>query len=453
MPHNRWDNGQPIDVDSDGWVRRLASGQAVATLMCWNAGGQYPGGDYTCLFDGDGDLEFMLDAQVVERDVGRLVVRVTPGRSDGIWMRLTRTNQQNPLRNLRLVMPGFEDTYQDEPFHPEFLARWSKFKVLRFMDWQRTNNSRIAHWSERATPGRVNQTGPGGVALEHMIALCNKLDADPWLCIPLHADLGYVQQFATMLQAQLEPERKVYLEHSNEVWNGVFQQNRDAAALGRARNLAGTDHEAAMYFHGLRTVEVGAAVEAVMGGDRVVRTLGMQAATPWWVDHLLGYGEVWRGVDAVAVAPYVGNDLGDPTTQNTVVNMSVEQVIGFLLQDTQRMMGNVRQAVTHCANRNLDLVAYEGGQHLVGYAGAENNQALTNLFIRVNGDPAMETVYTAYLDAWKQTGAHMCVLYSSLEGWSKWGSWGMVRSPTADLTREWKYKAAVDFIGASPRWW
>jgi hypothetical protein len=133
--------------------------------------------------------------------------------------------------------------------------------------------------------------------------------------------------------------------------------------------------------------------------------------------------------------------------------MSVEEVVGVLLQDTQRMMNNVRQSVEHCTNRNLELIAYEGGQHLVGYFGAENNQALTNLFIRVNGDPAMETVYRAYLDGWKQTGAHMCVLYSSLEGWSKWGSWGMVRSHTADLTREWKYKAAVDFIDANPRWW
>jgi hypothetical protein len=42
---------------------------------------------------------------------------------------ITSTNPANPLRNLRVIMPGFEATHQRQPFHPWFLKSLERFSV------------------------------------------------------------------------------------------------------------------------------------------------------------------------------------------------------------------------------------------------------------------------------------------------------------------------------------
>jgi hypothetical protein len=48
---------------------------------------------------------------------------------------IARTNPANPLRNVRVIMPGFEATDAASPFHPALLNWLRGFSVLRFMDW------------------------------------------------------------------------------------------------------------------------------------------------------------------------------------------------------------------------------------------------------------------------------------------------------------------------------
>ena len=117
--------------------------------------GHYPAGDYICLYDGEGVIEWIQDGHVVEKTPGREVVRVTP-TDDGVVCRIVSTNPANHLRNIRFVMPGFEATYATNPWRPGFLSRWEKFKVLRFMDWQRTNHSPLGRWSKRTLPTRFS---------------------------------------------------------------------------------------------------------------------------------------------------------------------------------------------------------------------------------------------------------------------------------------------------------
>jgi hypothetical protein len=46
----------------------------------------------------------------------------------------------DPVRNIRLIMPGFLATHEAQPFHPFFLKHIERFSTLRFMDWQHTNS-------------------------------------------------------------------------------------------------------------------------------------------------------------------------------------------------------------------------------------------------------------------------------------------------------------------------
>ena len=69
--------------------------------------------------------------------------------------------------------------------------------LLRFMDWQSTNNNPTQSWGERALPShQFWMDERRGVPLEVLLALANVLGADPWLCIPHRADDAYVTAFA-----------------------------------------------------------------------------------------------------------------------------------------------------------------------------------------------------------------------------------------------------------------
>ena len=47
----------------------------------------------------------------------------------------------------------------------------------------------------------------------------------------------YVREFARLVKGKLDPERRVYVEYSNEVWNGQFQQSKYATEQGQTLSL------------------------------------------------------------------------------------------------------------------------------------------------------------------------------------------------------------------------
>ena len=94
----------------------------------------------------------------------------------------------------------------------------------------------------------------------------------------------------------------------------------------------------------------------------------------------------------------------------------------------------------------LKLVAYEAGQHLVGVAGAENNDQLTQLFLKANADARMGALYTQYLSTWTNNGGDLLCHYNSVGTWSKWGSWGLLQYYNDKPTP--KFKAVIDWANA-----
>jgi len=66
-----------------------------------------------------------------------------------------------------------------------------------------------------------------------MALLCNAVDADMYVCVPFLATDAYVDSLANLLKNMLEPERKIYVEYSNELWNGAadydMHRNHDSA--------------------------------------------------------------------------------------------------------------------------------------------------------------------------------------------------------------------------------
>ena len=213
----RRDGAPTVPTDEHGWPLP-EPGRSVASLLFSDMDGHYPKGDYVCTWMGTGRVGFERAARIVESGEGRAVVRVDPARGD-VLVRIDESDPADPVRDLRLWMPGFEEA--SEPFHPLFLERLAPFGVLRFYPWGRCFSAK-GDWSRRATRASARQSGTEGVAVEYMVELCNVLEADPWFCMPHLADDEFVRSFAELVRDTLHPDARIYVEYSNEVWNGIF---------------------------------------------------------------------------------------------------------------------------------------------------------------------------------------------------------------------------------------
>ncbi|PZV15148.1 MAG: hypothetical protein DCF22_07805 [Leptolyngbya sp.] len=459
-----WGEGGTLKLTREGWIASLEPGQTAETVMM--IGKHFPSGKYTLLYDGDGKIGFTFDtAKIISQSPGKMTVDVTID-GEGVFMKILETNPSNPIRNIRFIMPGFENTYQTQPFHPVFLERLKPFKTLRFMDWAATNNSKLVNWSDRATPSSPSQASGKGVALEHLIQLANTLKVDPWFTLPAQASDDYVRQFAVMVRDRLDPSLKVHVEYSNEVWNSMFSQAKYAGEKGLERRLDDTSWGAGLRYYSERSVEIFKIWEDVFGASRksrLVRVLAGQAANPWTAEQILGWKDAYKHADVYAIAPYfdgLGDDdkdgwsnINDVKNVSTTINLTPDQIIDGMIKEMPTEIKAMFDGNAAVAKRfGVALVAYEGGAHLTSYQFPEDKIAkMTTLFTAVNRSPRMRGVYTAYLNQWKQSNGKLFNQFTDVAAPSKWGFWGALEYQNQAISTAPKYLGLTDFIRANSK--
>ena len=452
----QWDDGRPFDLDSNGWVRSLQPNQIARAVVMTLPPNSYPSGTYIVLYDGEGTLNYEGSARknTASSRPGRDVLDVDSSQASastglgGLRIDITRTNPLNYIRNIRVLLPGgscandatrwcaadsdcaqsacepFESTYTRKRFHPVFLQSLSHFGVIRFMDWGVTNNSTVQGWDQRS---KVTDAiwAKRGVPFEVMIELANTLHIHPWINIPHLADDNFVVSLAALVKSTLDPRLLAHIEYSNEVWNNGFTQYRYAADRGRALGLATVEWEAAWRFYAIRSKEVFQYFENVFGGPaRVKRILASQAASSYVSETILKTGDAYLYADALAIAPYFGHEYGGAQA-SAVATWTPDQLFTSLLNSSiPTSIGWMRAQKGVADKYGLELVAYEGGQHLVGVHGGQDNASLTALFQAVNRDVRMRALYASYLDGWAATAPGLFVHFNHVESFSKWGSWG-----------------------------
>jgi hypothetical protein len=285
-----------------------------------------------------------------------------------------------------------------------------------------------------------------------MIELANVQGANPWFCMPHRASDDFVRQFAALVKKQLKPSLKVYIEYSNECWNGMFQQATYCREQGKKFRLSKNDYEAQLRYHSQRAVEIFKIWEKEFGGrKRLVRVLGAQAANPWTGTTVMDWKDAYKNADAIAIAPYFGSEFGDPKSADKMASLSVDELLQACRRSIREREKSTRRFADEARKRHLRLIAYEGGQHLVGVRGAENNERLTKLFHAANRAAAMKEVYLEDLKAWKECGGGLFCVFSSLGGYSKWGSWGILESEKQAPDTSPKYQAFLELLGKKAR--
>lgn len=461
-----WEDRRPLALDENGWVKRLEPGQVARTLLFWTEKSQHPFGDYIVMFDGDGDLDFWNTAEVVASGPGRKVVRVKDA-PDGIALFLTRTNPDNPLRNIRVMLPGSacasdhgRACHSDAEcggtpcvrlesagwrYHPDFLSSLRPYGVIRFMNWMATNGSTERTWADRPKPTDARWT-IHGAPVEVLVELTNELGADPWFSLPIGVDDDYIRNFASYVRDHSKSHR-IYIELSNEVWNDQFQQAAYAEERGRTLRLSSDKFEARLRWYSKRSVELFRIFESVFGGkDRLVRVLGSQAANPWVSETILSFDDASRHADALAIAPYLGSELGTSESPVNLTRMSIEGLMKELENGAVERVSKMMKKQADVAGRfGLRLVAYEGGQHLVGVGPLESDPHVNELFDAANRDPRMKQTYLKYLSRWKAAGGDVFVHFTHFGGYSRWGRWGAIERVGQDRAQAPKLDALLTF--------
>jgi hypothetical protein len=420
----------------------LRPGQTVETLIFRDLDGHYPSGEYVATYAGVGEVEItQYDVEsVVSAATGRIVFRVKPGNG-GILVKILSSSPLDPIRDIHVWAPGFENA--SSPFHPLFCERLQPFRIVRFMDWQRTNGSPLADWSQRSKPGDARYSTDLGVPLEVMIDLANQCQAHPWFCIPHQADDDFVRSFAKLVKERLDPKLKAHVEYSNEVWNWGFAQAKYADERGKKLKLAAPDH---LRFYAKRAVEVfDIFVDVFSGTDRLVRILGGQFANPRDCELMLASDDAYLKADALGVGAYFGYEFGAPKNVDATLKLSVDEILHRCEQEidgTHREL--IRRQVALANKFNLRLVAYEAGQHLVGHGGAENNHALEQHLIAANRHPKMAMLYRQQVSHWFKEGGGAFLPYSFVGQPSKWGSWGVLEYQDQPVQQAPKYRALAE---------
>jgi len=190
------------------------------------------------------------------------------------------------------------------------------------------------------------------------------------------------------------------------------------------------------------------------GSTRLVRVMGSQAANPWVSEQVLDFGEAPAHVDALAIAPYLGGYLGGPSEQARVAAMTIDDLLTELADVAlPESAAWIADSAAVAAERGVRLVAYEGGQHLAGSGGVENDDTISALFDAANRDPVMGELYDAYLQAWRDGGGQTFVHFVNCGGYSKWGRWGALEYLVQPRASAPKYDALQRFIETQPAWW
>ncbi len=425
--------------------------------------------DFVLTWDGVAQVELVnhwSSPQLISSSEGRAEIRMDD--DSFLFIKFSNTDANDPLKNVRLVKKEHENLNQI--FTPEFLDLLAPFRVYRFMDFMQTNGSVVVNTEDYSSDNNLFKSQ---VPLADITALVNEQNADPWICIPLTASDSFVYDIINRVCDNLHPNKTLYLELSNEVWNGIFESHAQAGDSARALGLTFSENnwEAAPVYYGYRSAQIHDIADSIIkakNSDIILkRVIAWQSGSTYFIENFImpWYSNTAQSPDSpvtFAIAPYFGYELGSPENVDEVLSWSAEKLIeqtmeGKYLGD----VGTIENAISALAayeplkeKYNIEsLIAYEAGQHIVGHSGAENNDALTSLFIEANRNDKMYEAYMQYLAAWKEAGGKLCAMFSSHGTYSKWGSWGLKEKISQSTESSPKYRACLDFIDANPVVW
>jgi hypothetical protein len=410
--------------------------------------GDYPvTADYTVTVNGQGQATLVSGGTVVSPGVWRISGDL-PLTSRGFRYKVTGGNGQ--FKGLQIRLPGYP---ADAIFTTEFLSQfttWSPGGHLRMMDLGRMNTTRPHTWENRSKPGEIQTRPDLGVCWEYQIALANATNKDLWLNLPhwLKPTDVYTQKLVALVTANLKPNLNLYLEFSNEIWNGQFPQQQALLADALANpNLFASDKYERLCEHHAYMLDGFATVFRASLRDRVRPILPGQGVNGWWVergcnflDKKYGVGSAKARLYAVAYADYF-----QPTAAaEGAANATVDTLFDSMDQEITTTSLAMLKAHVAIGNQygGIPVVTYEAGPGFTG------NTPLHLAMLR--SDRLGKSVRKAY-DQFIANGGRAYTAYASIGGWDDaHGQWWGSKAALSASSSKFDALQAIGGLGGSP---
>lgn len=359
----------------------------------------------------------------------------------------TNTGVTN-VKLMRPTAPGSSTPYaEDKIFTDQFIASLAPFTTLRTMDWTATNASSDKDWSDRtlwtharqsppAAPGKVYGWQGRGASWESVIMLANLANKDVWICVPHLATDDYIRQLARLFRdgnahtPGLNPNLKLYVEYSNEIWNwaGAFRQTPDVRDLAKVHgapiNFDGETDEFILMcrYKAMRTVQISNIFRQEFGNSQMmtrVRPLIMhQVGQAYQQAHVLQFIDryynkadsrsnwndprpvnyyIYGGSGSTYFAPEAG------VNSTTIWNSKEFDSWGYWINK------NVGPDAVWAKMYGLEQISYEGNVHDIG-------DATTDALIReVDQTPRMSEELEEHFQAWSSVGGGQWNFFSLMD--------------------------------------
>ncbi|MGA2889348.1 MAG: hypothetical protein ABSE51_14970 [Terracidiphilus sp.] len=479
----------PVTVDSLGWP----TGDASTVLMSTTT--PIVNGAYFLSFTGQATVQLMWSGGSVTNQVYNAATNTTTATVNIDFttaagsMGLIFTNTQRTaasavgtgITNARLYRPGYA-TDGSQVFTTPFLNALSKVSTVRMMDWTNTNGNFVVNWADRVTPnsatqaglpnipytdpaGTTHTNGLGGVALEYQIMLCNTLQVDCYINIPMVANDAFVNNMAlaiafgtdgtnpyTSTQTNpvfppLNPNLHFYLEYANEVWNSaadvygvLYNICNNLAATDPGNPMLTVDPQTNIYYTvwrypAWRMATISQIFANVFGSSAMmtrVRPLletqqgdgqsTIQQALLWLND----YAQTLSPPTTIPALLYGGGGSGYYGVLNSS-NALPDDIFASGNYPDPQYANNWAVDSMWTYNYGIKHIAYEGGPSIEPPAPAVFTSAQ---YDTMNADPRIENMVETYHNAWSSQGGDLLIYYN-LIGPPEWEfSPDLINNPT-----------------------
>ncbi|MCW1920792.1 hypothetical protein NX862_18695 [Rhodobacter sp. KR11] len=456
-------------LDAQGWPRAIPPGMtAVGTIWDWNpqdAGAAASrAGVYVLRHRGRGQLQLNAALQILSQKPGEIIFANPTGGQMILNILTTDPDQSGDhIRDITLVRQEYQPLHDlGQVFDPRWRAVIEDARVLRFKDWLQVDGTTGDTWDGQRL-ARLDDASymQHGVPVDLMTRLANDVGAEPWFSIPAGASKAWIVSFATRVRDQMDPRLKIHVEYSNEMWNWAFPQTRWIEAQARAawNGDDKSDWDKAAWLDYQVMLATGSAQiwDQVFGAEaraRLDHVLGAQTGNAWAAARLLS-PVLWRArdpaghvdpastFDSLAVTTYFGGaTMSDDALRADLVArvqadpraaadwLTLRMLDPDYPQSIPQVLAQLAEMQSLAKTHGLDLVAYEGGQHLLQSFAVTgltktDQEILTPFFAAYAHGPQMAELYRRLWQGWAQISDGPFMPLVEVAATSKTGAWGL----------------------------